>query len=487
MKLPIPDDWPPGQEWVCVEVQWPSSTTWIAILNGWLSQMARGRTWDEDSGSILAAMQIGKEIWSRNAPLTSCGAGTAPPAPSPDQELVYGGAWFGEDDDEMGCNPCLRWNEGVLEVLECGQWVAVPGGGPAAAIETPDGGDVGDPEIPQPGDDTEVDVDVKCRAAYAIAHAMWRVHARIVDYVDDVLPILNIGNLVSNDLPEYTLQNYHLSLAAASVVAASALVDLDIVFVSEEEYVADMANWFKKFMPTRYSLSRLEYEALALGLLAYSFHEGIEVNLGQLVEGDYWRQIFWALGPGTVNDIMAQSRTMDSSEFDCHERQVPVIEPSTPPLDGGPWWSGLVEKTDLDGTITAIGLSPNMRKITIRWDIAAPGVASTDLEALIGLVCPANLTSLTLVLTGDYPLADWHSLPYDRWDNPHIPLLAGVVNDDPVAGFQGSNGSVWVIGFDSGKPTAYEAGFGNSFRFLPQSTEDQGGSCTWSIEIAAWA
>lgn len=487
MKLLIPDDWI-NDDWLCIEVQWPNSPLWVALLNGWLSQMARGRTYDEATGSILAAMEIGKEIWRRNATLTPCcDGGATPPEPSPEQKMIYGGAWFGEEDEDMSCGFCYRYNDaGVMEILVCGEWVPVLVGDSPPPIETPEGTDVGDPNTPQPGDDEEVDIDVKCRAAYALARAMWRVHARIIDYVDDVIGVLDIGNSVASDLPEYTLTKYHVSLAAGSLIAASLTADLDIVFATEETYVSDMAAWMKKFLPTRYSLSRVQYEALAAGLLAYSFHEGIEVNLGQLVEGDYWRQIWWALGPGTVNDIMAQSRTLPAEEFECNERTIPEVQPPLPPADSGPWFTGLITKQAGEGVLAITALSSNMRKATVRWMVDAPGDQFTDIQFLLAMIAPSNLTGLTVKLTGEYPLADWHSLPYSRWDNPHIPDLQGVTNLDDTLGEHTSAGTTWALTFDAGKPEAYKAGATNTARFLPADTRELGATCEFSIEIIAF-
>jgi len=416
MKIPIPDDW--SGDWSCIQIEWPDSVIWRAILLGMIDQMSAGRLWDERSGSIHAIQAIGREIWRRNIELTPCSGDEPFPAPTPEQIFIYGG---GEDDseecDDMGCGICYRYNAaGVMEILVCGEWVPVlQGDATIPAIETPTG-DIGDPETPQPGDAADVDIDVKCRAAYALAQAMWKVHSRIMDHVDDVLGVLDIGNTVAAELPEYTLTKYHLSLAAASLVAASATADLDLIFTSEEEYVSDMANWLKKFMPTRYSLTRVQYEALGVGLLAYSFHEGIQVNLGQLVEGDYWRQIWWALGPGTVNDIMAQSRTLAAEEFDCHERAVDLTPPQTTVLFNT--YSELLTTlpSGQDGDMVA-ALADSRTRLNLTWD-GTTSEGSTDNTTTFGIDTEVPLTSITLRFTGNPPTEEWDEVgPFPVWTN----------------------------------------------------------------------
>ena len=70
-KLPIPDDWN-GDDWKCVQIDWPDSSRWFAILNGLMSQAARGRLWDERTGTITDVQEVGREIWYRNTPFRSC-------------------------------------------------------------------------------------------------------------------------------------------------------------------------------------------------------------------------------------------------------------------------------------------------------------------------------------------------------------------------------------------------------------------------------
>jgi len=111
MKLPIPDDWN-GQDWQCIEVQWPKSQKYNAVLLGLLSYLTRGRLWDESTGTIRDAQAIGWEVFYRNYPLTECtvcdssdgdnnGAGDAPSYTS-GQIIARGTGAQLEEEEDMG-------------------------------------------------------------------------------------------------------------------------------------------------------------------------------------------------------------------------------------------------------------------------------------------------------------------------------------------------------------------------------------------------
>lgn len=70
-RMPIPQDWN-GQDWTCFAVEWPDSPMFRAILLGQVSELTRGRYWDERSGSVLAAQDIGTQIYLRNQEQDEC-------------------------------------------------------------------------------------------------------------------------------------------------------------------------------------------------------------------------------------------------------------------------------------------------------------------------------------------------------------------------------------------------------------------------------
>jgi len=71
MPYLIPGDWD-GESWLCVKLHWPDSDDWLSVLLGLVTSMARGRTWDGDTGSITETQAIGREIFERFWPMTAC-------------------------------------------------------------------------------------------------------------------------------------------------------------------------------------------------------------------------------------------------------------------------------------------------------------------------------------------------------------------------------------------------------------------------------
>lgn len=65
MKIPIPTDWD-NETWELKLVCWPKSNQWQGIFNGILSIPVRGRFWDERTGTITDAQNIGREILKRS-------------------------------------------------------------------------------------------------------------------------------------------------------------------------------------------------------------------------------------------------------------------------------------------------------------------------------------------------------------------------------------------------------------------------------------
>lgn len=68
MKMPIPDDWD-GTSYCSFAVCWPDSLAWRALLRGFITLTARGRTWDERTGVITDIQQVGRNIDKLNRPL----------------------------------------------------------------------------------------------------------------------------------------------------------------------------------------------------------------------------------------------------------------------------------------------------------------------------------------------------------------------------------------------------------------------------------
>lgn len=148
MQLPIPDDWN-GDDWMCVQIEWPDSPLWLAILQGFISAATRGRLWDADSGSILGVQAIGREIWARNIPLTDC-QGTQAPTDPETVETVTG---IGDILTMTGCyipRGAVRVVNGVLQFKDiCGDWYDVVTIEELTAEGKDDDNPIVDPQDPQ--------------------------------------------------------------------------------------------------------------------------------------------------------------------------------------------------------------------------------------------------------------------------------------------------------------------------------------------------
>lgn len=177
MKLPIPDDW--DGNWQCVQVQWPDSPQWSALLVGFLSTVTRGRSWNENTGSIKDVQAIGRTIFNANFPFHDCagevipGNGNGDITEEQQQELI--GAIC------MECSipyDALRWNNGVLEYRYCGTWYVVSG-----TPGTPDWGDPGDEDI---GDEPDGWVGASaCSKTVAATGALFAIVDHMIDQAGD--------------------------------------------------------------------------------------------------------------------------------------------------------------------------------------------------------------------------------------------------------------------------------------------------------------
>jgi len=460
VKIPIPDDW--NGEYSCIEIQWPDSTLWRAILLGLIDQMAAGRLWDERTGSIRDVQEVGRAIWRANVDLKSC-AGESLPPPTPEQIFVYSGA-DSEDDCEMGCSGCLRINNGVLEMFACGEWSPVPIVG--------DSDNVGDAPLELPGQPTPT--YYACGKAQAATDIVFRVANACWEQFDVPEPWNWVGAVE---------KEVGLDLNNASVISAVLLCvqmeALDIQYadvVNERERAWMQCQLVTKFKDNASQATQDDFLSAKSLMMGHA--------LPNLMASSFWGNIFNAVGQSKFCQAAALGATTEGDCSDCDDVLNPP--PNTIPTDGGPWWSGLVTKTDGEGAIAITGLTNNMRKAALRWMVDAPGAQYTNLVANLQMVTPANITSLRVHVTGEYPVEDWRQTG-NVWDYPHQPTLTGVTGVSQNLVSADNTKAVIDISFDSGKPTGYEGGSSSEFRMLPGDTRTAGKTTTFEIEIISWA
>lgn len=327
-QLSIPDDWD-GENWLCVNVQWPNSPQWRAILVGLLTYPGLGRLWDIETGTITDATAIGREIFDRSFPFTLCD-GTPDPQSGADSEAgrMYlcdeCDEWDEECDNMSGC--CIRWYKGTLQILQCGEWVDVPEfGAKTSAIEEATGDDYSDPESPLPGDDDTVDEDIACKVAFSCAHAMRRFWLEVVDCYADVLPLVDAGNRISSRLPEYTIDKTQAAFAVADLtLAVAGGLSPSLIMADPDVYEQDLAKFLSTFMTGNYSITRAQFEAVRVALIGYGAWVEQEIGIEELAVGDFWSHVWASLGAGTLNDIAKQARLYAPGEYGC--ASAPLIE-----------------------------------------------------------------------------------------------------------------------------------------------------------------
>jgi hypothetical protein len=204
MRTPIPDDWA-GEDWFCVQVQWPASAMWISVLVGFLTSVTNGRFWNEDTGSVLDAIAVGWQIYAKNIAFTPCDAGDGQICPDT-PAVPCGGSPIDleaileemEEYLEMPGIIDIKCENGKLwkRLSPCCEWVEVCDlGGITQDFEDPDGTFPPDPE----------GAAYKCRKARALADTFIDIMDDVMDAADDAFPqpfsIINEWTAISFNVP----------------------------------------------------------------------------------------------------------------------------------------------------------------------------------------------------------------------------------------------------------------------------------------------
>ncbi len=213
MKLPIPDDWN-GTDWRCVEIWWPNSVKWLGVLLGMLSFLTRGRIWDERTGTVTDAQNVGWQIWDKNYPLTPCQE-CPPNAQNGLSEAPCGGGLTVMEDEDMGqVVTDVTVENGKLTV-----WF-----GPCCSKTLEDflsgqtGQDIGDDPLNPTGDPNYV--YSACGKANAIVDIVFSIVAAAWDEID-TLPFFPLIIPHIEGAVGYDLDNNHLIDLMSNVVATS--------------------------------------------------------------------------------------------------------------------------------------------------------------------------------------------------------------------------------------------------------------------------
>lgn len=322
-RIPIPSDWN-GEDWFCIQLQWPKSPEWIAVLTGILSNLTRGWYWNEQTGTVTDAQVIGREIFLRNIIFNPCSSGEnggeIPGDETPCQSIGNFGSDYDQECDEM---PAVTW----LDYDENGNlrmWF-----GPCCSQLVM--GTTQDTQLPDPYADDDTVSYASCGKADALVDALWSVLDAGWDAQNSANPFTWVGT-VEAALPGYNLSDN----AIWSLVQQS--IDLDNDY-SKAEVLTDYRKQQLKclaqsiFNDDPGGITQIEYDQWR-GLSAVVF----------IGEQRQWAQTgMEAIGKGNSSTIAALGATNESADCECPGELGTIIGPTS-----GGWYLDLPQTLEVD-------------------------------------------------------------------------------------------------------------------------------------------
>lgn len=321
MKLPIPSDWD-GQEWQCIQVQWPKSQEYNGVLLGLLSYLTRGRLWDGRTGVIVNAQDVGWQIFNRNFPLVPCQeceeceecedcaergcGGQGGEAESEDEEDMSNVTWLSIEDGVlyMYFGPCCKQPVGTLADLQLGDEVA------------------DDPL--NPTDDPDM-VYSACGKAYAIVEMIYAVMDVVWDNslsapwqwvgkVEDAIP----GN---NDLDDNQIISAFLT---ADLLRGLQYTEGDVFDPNDKQQLLCAVE--KLMADSSEGITRAQWDTMI---------SQIGAIYGEVMN-DFVRYCADAIGPSDMRDITKLAATDTTRDCRCPSEQ--ADDPTEPDAQG--WFLG---------------------------------------------------------------------------------------------------------------------------------------------------
>lgn len=335
MKIPIPSDWTEDDDWFCVQIQWPNSPLWIAILTGFLSLPSYGYFWDEKSGNVRSVQAIGRAIFDANFPYVDCSGATIPDTGG-DNDTIHAVLSISSEVAMSLCgyNPkAFKIEDGVLYVRDfCGEWVAI--------------GDVtanNDTTYPPPDDwpfiEPPEDGYSPCGKAHNVAVALEALAAYIWDNADNTVPpffIWGAQDAVGFDLKNtYMYELYALTLGLKGIRTLSeGLIPVTRETVLPEDVIESMQCQLVGQM----SSTALESDGEVLdqsldtmfnNIWSRNSPDGISAN-------SWWRVIKAAIGKAMMINLANAGAT--DFEQDCTCPQIDLDDGTTDPTTSGWYW-----------------------------------------------------------------------------------------------------------------------------------------------------
>jgi len=311
-RVPIPDDWD-GESWRCIQIEWPDSPQYRAVLLGFLSYLTRGRAWNDDTGIITEAQDVGWEIFHRNYPLTDCESGEViTPTPSIGQ---WDDCAFGcpDDDcpggcDEMACITQIKIEDGKLYVMYgCCEWTLV-----GDIDDTV--GDLGSAPYEE-GDPGPPPSYSGCGKATALVEVLWSVGEAVLDHYGQ-LPwnfIHAVESDVGYNLNDVNCINLQLQMVIIEGMGGvTGLFDNDV----KETLICKIAGWLADDAT---GLNEDTFKAVTRLIQSQDFGGFSDNVLAQ----NFWVLAWWAVGKNNANNIAKIGAGVTDAECDCPDQTAP--------------------------------------------------------------------------------------------------------------------------------------------------------------------
>ena len=406
-KIPIPDDWN-GQAWTNVCVAWPNSTKYLALLNGLLSYLTRGRIYDETTGNIKEAQEIGWEIWRRNQPFQPCGDSLeAPETPGLGTLPCFDGELFEEEcEEDMSTNgPCppLKIEGGKLYWWQCCEWLEV---GSMDASQTQDSVP---PDMWEQGETPPT--YHACGKAYAVWTVINRTGEAIWEASEDV-PVWNILGYVEGEAG-YNLSNNWVADGVVNVQLAQVGGVDKATFLDATKLQTILCHLVEIWGDDAIGVPDDDTRNAIWGVY--------RTNTSWL-ESAIWNAAINALGRGTLNNVAVLSSTDGTRDCDC------VSEPQSPVRWGTPAASNLE-----DGDTVTFLSDLSGKRVKVTWNISSHADAFRDFTLAIPLIVPAAGDQIKIKLeriSGNAPTEEWSDEPCPNSD-PTLWMAANVEGPGP--------------------------------------------------------
>jgi len=307
----IPDDW--IGEYCRYAVCWPNSEQWRAVLRGVLTIPARGRFWDEHTGSILEAQSVIRETFDTNLHL---------------EEVI------------MACN-----DPGLAEIADALRAISISMAGNNCCDRRGSGGQeavgvplnpivVGSPAIDPPPDGFE-SWDEFFTDKCAIA---WNIVEELENDIGE-MAILNLGSISLSSLAALLAIAFATPIPFDDIVAIAALLltvigeiiittTLSIINDNEEELVCELYNGQSPSDSRNLFLSR--------------FADFVDVSVADPVQAFAINSLMaYMLGSAVVNRLYEKDLTRVWPSRDCFTCQplCATYEFETDLEDWGPFMS----------------------------------------------------------------------------------------------------------------------------------------------------